>query len=288
MTDTRHQTDKAEAQPEIPGRRILRLSHLVATAALAITVLHSNALGNQDYRTASDGALASLEAMSFGVPAPGEGLATYPAGDRGTRWVASRPTHVPEPNTAPGRRVVALTMLDAPFAADPAFPDSAREGYGLRGTQLQAEIELAKREIACLALNIYHEARGESANGRLAVAHVVMNRVADRRFPDTVCAVIRQGGERVRHRCQFSWWCDGRSDHPHHHQSWTLTKSLARDVYWGYVQDPTDGALWYHADYVSPYWRTAFQQGPTIGRHIFYKDKTTEGRGKPTQVASSE
>ena len=288
MTDTRPQTDEATTPPEIPGRRILRFSHLVATAAVAVTVLHSNALGNHDYRTPPDSALAGLDALRFEAPAPGEGLATYPSADGGTRWIASRPSHVPQPKTAPGRRVVALTMLDAPFAADPAFPDSGREAYGLRGAQRQAAVEQARREIACLALNIYHEARGESALGKLAVAHVVMNRVADRRFPGTACAVIRQGGEQVRHRCQFSWWCDGRSDQPHHGRSWALTKSLARDVYWGYVQDPTDGALWYHADYVSPYWRTAFQQGPTIGRHIFYKDKTTEGRGKPTQVASSE
>ena len=63
-------------------------------------------------------------------------------------------------------------------------------------------------EISCLALNIYFEARNEPNEGKLAVSHVVMNRVMSSRFPGTVCKVIQQGGEIRRYRCQFSWWCD--------------------------------------------------------------------------------
>lgn len=127
------------------------------------------------------------------------------------------------------------------------------------------------QELTCLALNIYFEARSEPVDGMLAVGHVVMNRVAHRNFPDSICDVIRQGGEIVRHRCQFSWWCDGRSDQPRNRVAWEGARLIAWFVYNGHTEDPTEGALWYHAEYVQPYWREAFYRGPQIGRHIFYR-----------------
>ena len=136
-----------------------------------------------------------------------------------------------------------------------------------------------RAEIGCLALNIYFEARGEPKAGKLGVAHVVMNRVASARFPDTVCGVVRQGGEVRRYRCQFSWWCDGRSDRPRNRREWRISNEIALAVYWGRTQDPTDGAMWYHADYVKPAWRREFKKGPKIGRHIFYsKIESLEGK----------
>lgn len=128
-------------------------------------------------------------------------------------------------------------------------------------------------EISCLALNIYFEARNEPNEGKLAVSHVVMNRVMSHHFPSTVCKVIQQGGEIRRYRCQFSWWCDGFSDTPRNMREWQRSNELALAVYWGQTEDPTDGALWYHADYVSPAWRKDFIEGPKIGRHIFYQHR---------------
>lgn len=127
-----------------------------------------------------------------------------------------------------------------------------------------------REEINCLALNIYFEARSEPIAGKIAVGHVVMNRVADTRYPDKVCEVVKQGGEKPRNKCQFSWFCDGRSDRPVNVAAWKESLALARVVFWGYSQDPTQGALWYHADYVRPYWRRALERGPKIGRHVFY------------------
>ncbi|WP_119459158.1 cell wall hydrolase [Rhodospirillaceae bacterium SYSU D60014] len=139
------------------------------------------------------------------------------------------------------------------------------------------------REVECLALNIYFEARSEPETGKRAVAHVVMNRVADPRFPDDVCAVVQQGGEWPRHRCQFSWWCDGQSDEPTDRRAWVRSKALAQQVYWARSADPTNGALWYHADYVAPSWGQVLAQAGKIGRHIFYLDQK-----KPKlQLASS-
>lgn len=127
-----------------------------------------------------------------------------------------------------------------------------------------------RAEIECLALNIYFEARGETDLGKRAVGHVVLNRVSDPKFPDTICNVIRQGGSKVRWRCQFSWWCDGQSDRPEEMHAWERSKAIARTVYWGESVDPTSGALWYHADSVFPSWRTKLIRGPAIDNHIFY------------------
>ena len=125
-------------------------------------------------------------------------------------------------------------------------------------------------EINCLAKNIYFEARSEPIDGKLAVGHVVLNRVADKRYPDSICKVVRQGGVEPRHKCQFSWWCDGRSDRPTNTRAWQQSLVLARVVFWGYSEDPTLGALWYHADYAKPIWRKVLPVGPKIGKHIFY------------------
>ncbi|MHA1152335.1 MAG: cell wall hydrolase [Alphaproteobacteria bacterium] len=127
-----------------------------------------------------------------------------------------------------------------------------------------------KSELECLALTIYFEARGEPDEGKRAVGHVVMNRAQHPLFPREVCGVVRQGGDKLRYRCQFSWWCDGRSDRPRDLQAWTESLALARVIYWDYSRDPTAGALWYHADHVRPSWRSDLTPGPIIGRHLFY------------------
>ncbi len=130
-------------------------------------------------------------------------------------------------------------------------------------------------EIECLALNIYFEARGESLLGREAVASVTMNRVFDEAFPNTVCEVVRQGamdGRKARRNlCQFSWWCDGRSDRPVDERAWADSLKIAQSMYWDRSRDPTDGALWFHAQYVDPSWADSFDRGPQIGKHLFYR-----------------
>ncbi len=139
-----------------------------------------------------------------------------------------------------------------------------------------------REELTCLAQNVYFEARSEPLEGKLAVAHVVMNRVASRYFPDTVCGVVQDGTDEVLHRCQFSWYCDGKKDEIGDQDAWAEATELASQVYWGRAEDPSGGALWYHADYVKPVWRKAFAKGPTIGRHIFY---TRKPQSAPTQIA---
>ena len=125
-------------------------------------------------------------------------------------------------------------------------------------------------EVNCLALNIYFEARNQPAEGKIAVGHVVMNRVANPKFPKSVCEVVQQGGDRRRHRCQFSWWCDGKTDRPRNQHAWNESVHIAQKIYVGFSADPTEGALWYHAEYVHPYWRKVMKPVRKIGAHIFY------------------
>ena len=143
--------------------------------------------------------------------------------------------------------------------------------------------EETQQEIRCLALNIYWEARSEPLDGQVAVAAVTLNRVEDRRFPDEICNVVRQGGEIRRHRCQFSWWCDGKKDEPLEAEAWRRANTLARLTATGVIEDPTGGAMWYHADYVDPYWADAKKQVTKIGRHIFYTLPTRA----PTHVSAN-
>ena len=129
--------------------------------------------------------------------------------------------------------------------------------------------------IMCLALNIYHEARGESIAGQIAVAQVTMHRKESTQYPDTVCGVVKQGkyknGIPVLYKCQFSWWCDGKSDEAKNEEQWEQSKELAEKVYFGYIPDIVEGALHYHATSVNPYWASSYSKVVQIDNHIFYK-----------------
>ena len=121
----------------------------------------------------------------------------------------------------------------------------------------------------CLALALYWEAKSEGPAGMLAVAAVVLNRVAHPEFPDTVCAVVTEGGETPP--CQFSWWCDGKSDRPTEQRGWTLAQRLARSVVAAPPRDPTGGALFFHNSSISTPWVRRRERTVQIGRHILYR-----------------
>ena len=138
---------------------------------------------------------------------------------------------------------------------------------------------LLETALVCLALNTYHEAKNQSMIGQVATAQVVMNRVADSRYPNTVCEVVKQGPKYkgsdvpVRHKCQFSWFCDGKSDEPKRDsKEWRMAQEYARIVLSGrIVLDVTEGATHYHATYVKPSWAKAKTRTTRIESHIFYR-----------------
>lgn len=143
-------------------------------------------------------------------------------------------------------------------------------------------LTVSKSEFVCLALNDYFEARGESLAGRLAVAKVVVNRTMDRRYPSSICNVIKQNKARVMHRCQFSWYCDGRPDTPYNRVSWTRSLKLAAAVLQkdSSIVDPTGGALWYHATFVHPKWADNLEVTSVVGGHIFYRDLASKRQAR--------
>ena len=138
---------------------------------------------------------------------------------------------------------------------------------------------LIETALMCLALNTYHEAKNQSMIGQVATAQVVMNRVADSRYPNTVCEVVKQGPKYkgsdvpVRHKCQFSWFCDGKSDEPKRDsKEWFKAQDYARIVLSGRIAlDVTEGATHYHATYVKPSWAKTKTRTTRIESHIFYR-----------------
>jgi spore germination cell wall hydrolase CwlJ-like protein len=118
-------------------------------------------------------------------------------------------------------------------------------------------------------LTIYWEAKGEGRDGMEAVAAVVLNRVKSPAFPNTICGVVRDGKEKGP--CQFSWWCDGKSDQPAEARSWALAQRLARAILTDRPRDPTRGALFFHSAGISTPWVLPRQRTVQIGHHIFYR-----------------
>ena len=147
-------------------------------------------------------------------------------------------------------------------------------------------------ELYCLSLNAYHEARGVDFDEMLAVSQVVMNRV-DRTMDATVCDVITEGPIReswrtrqddtlseeervyfpVRHRCQFSWYCDGRSDAVRNLTGWEDAVIAAYLVYNGYGEDRVDGALYYYAHerIPMPKWASSMTVTAVLKGHTYLK-----------------
>lgn len=138
----------------------------------------------------------------------------------------------------------------------------------------------ANNEIYCMAQNIYFEAGNQPLAGKVAVAHVVLNRTEHVNYPQDICDVIYQAkwienwmGNQVpiRHQCQFSWFCDGKSDVPEDSATWMTSLRIARDVVQGAYPDITEGSTHYHSDKVRPYWAESLNETVLINNHIFYK-----------------
>jgi N-acetylmuramoyl-L-alanine amidase len=125
---------------------------------------------------------------------------------------------------------------------------------------------LNKKDLKCLAMNMYHEARGEHKIGKLAVGHVTLNRVKHEDYPKNICNVVHQ-------RKQFSWYSDGKSDIPKDRKQWDTSLKLAATILLGETKDPTYGSThFYNPKKARPYWRNKFRTTRQLGNHVFLKD----------------
>jgi len=121
--------------------------------------------------------------------------------------------------------------------------------------------------IICLAMNVYFEARSEDYRGQLAIAEVTLNRVESSKYPDNVCDVVWQ-------RKQFSWTHDGKSDNPKDKKAWEIAQRIALFAMTTTNKIVGDDVTHYHATYVQPYWTSSYDAVRTIGKHVFYKQKS--------------
>ena len=135
-------------------------------------------------------------------------------------------------------------------------------------------VAVSDKELWCLATAVYFEARGESYRGQVAVAQVVLNRVKDHRYPDTICGVVFQNQSR-RNSCQFSFACDGIPEVINDSKSWAQAEDIAQRFTAGelYLTEVAN-ATHYHATYVRPAWAPRMTKLTQIGLHVFYKFKS--------------
>jgi len=155
-------------------------------------------------------------------------------------------------------------------AANAERTSEGRFGYvsdgsdSLRALVAQQSVgDSLSKEMKCLAGTVYFESKGETLAGQLAVARVVMARAASSRFPDSICDVVYQ-------RKQFSFIRRGKMPrinkrHSHWHNAVAIAKIAMNDGW----ESPVEGALFFHARYVSPGWR--LKRMAMVDNHIFYR-----------------
>ena len=146
------------------------------------------------------------------------------------------------------------------------------------GIILSVLMSISGPELECLAKNIYFESRNQSHLGQLAVGQVTLNRVDDPRYPNTICEVVKQGhqnadGSMQRHRCQFSWYCDGLPDTPLNEEMWIQSYQMAYESAEYFYQgiDLTNGSTHYHTTNVNPHWAPSLTKTMRVDDHIFYR-----------------
>ena len=149
-------------------------------------------------------------------------------------------------------------------------------------------------ELYCLAINSYWEARGESLEEKLAIAQVVMNRVESDHYPDGICGVVTEGPIReswktrqhtdlpdenriyypVKNKCQFSWYCDGRSDIIYNFDGWEDSVIAALLAYLEYGEDKVDGATHYfaHNKINKPSWAKSMVVTVKLNGHTYLRE----------------
>lgn len=138
------------------------------------------------------------------------------------------------------------------------------------------ELPVDDRELQCLTKNIYHEAKGESKEGKIAVGLVTINRKEDGRFPRTICGVVNQ---RTRSVCQFSWRCQKSKATDSNSESWRESRRIALalltlpNIYEGFKRKYSN-TLYFHAVYVRPSWSRTKHKVARVGAHLFYRDRS--------------
>jgi spore germination cell wall hydrolase CwlJ-like protein len=172
-------------------------------------------------------------------------------------------------NAAPG---TAFLVGDQAAMANAAIPVSSgplltADAYVFAG---RTPLDRMRSE-DCLAQAVYYEARSESEDGQRAVAQVVLNRVRNPAWPNSVCGVVYQSALRPGGGCQFTFTCDGSLAIRPSGPAWAAAQRIAVDALGGRTYAPVGLSTFYHANYVFPAWAPQLVKTATIGAHIFYR-----------------
>ena len=135
---------------------------------------------------------------------------------------------------------------------------------------LSLPIPKSNKQMSCLAEALYFEARGEPIKGQLAVGEVVLNRVEDPRYPNSICKVVNQGTGR-RFACQFTYTCDGKLETVFERDAHEIALKISKILLTTHDRKLTKGSTHYHSNYVNPKWSKKFKRITKYGRHIFYR-----------------
>ena len=238
-------------------------------AGLAITV---ETYGVRDHvAPRADGRDVDLAALLALAPRPVANLRPQPRPDLTDAG--------PQVSLSTSGAVAAPIALALPLAPEVSLRPMARpKGMERRMVQYSAgwlrkqPLRQLSEQEECLAVAIYHEARGEGVKGQFAVAEVILNRVASRKFPNSICGVVFQGVKPGRFGgCQFSFACDNISDATPNRRAMDIARRIAQVMVDGAHRGLTGGATYFHTVAVNPSWAKRFQTTANIGAHIFYR-----------------
>jgi spore germination cell wall hydrolase CwlJ-like protein len=175
------------------------------------------------------------------------------------------------------RRTDALDAIEnIDITEKPALTADVVSRYAAKGFMPTVKrVKLADSERLCLSEAIYHEARGESDQGQLAVANVIINRAMNKNYPSTICGVVFQNADRGLYKCQFTFACDGKSDMGTEKRAWQHSVKMAAVAFHEFQLGDRPGVvpnstLYYHTASVYPSWSRSFRRVASIGAHIFY------------------
>lgn len=245
-------------------RALIAVVCLFASWCGATLSAHAQTMLPNPYLTLSQSIATQVKTQEVASLSP-ELLSAYVSDSRVAK-LRNAALFQPEKWTNPRQPSLDATMLS----------NYVKAGY----TPTQTRVQQARQERLCLAQAIYHEARGESESGQWAVASVILNRVASKRYPNSICGVVFQNANLGKFKCQFSFACDGRSDmggvgNRIVRESWVRANVIALSaasqfLAGGKPQTIPTSALYYHTTAVSPDWAQTFRQVAQIGSHIFY------------------
>jgi spore germination cell wall hydrolase CwlJ-like protein len=270
--------DELERNKEALKQGAVAVVCLTAAAAGMNTISHRGAEQRADAEWSAR-ALAFQKSMGTRPAAQAEGAAASVV-------LASYST-----NTGYSARAEAQLADDALESPAMMISSTVRDSNALAALRpfqpsTLSQAQRVNKESNCLAQAIYYEARGESYDGQMAVAEVIVNRTRSSLYPSTYCGVVYEGSDRST-GCQFSFTCDGSLDRRPRGAAWGQAQAIAAEVMMGFARPITHRATHYHTVEVAPVWSSSLVETTRIGAHIFYRFPTrAEKRSRVEDAAA--